>query len=187
MDETKKEEVIVDNAELITDTEETSNEKVEEEKADPRDEKIKALETDLASTKEQYYRKAAEFDNTKKRLEKEKEEFLKYSNEKIILKVLEFVDNLERAVQSSVSAKDFDAMLKGVEMTLDHLKHLLEVEGVKALDAVGKDFNPYEHHAVMTEETDEHKENTVMLELQKGYKMKDRIIRPSLVKVAKKK
>lgn len=94
---------------------------------------------------------------------------------------------MERAVESSKQSKDFESLVKGVEMTLSQLHQLLDSEGVVALEAIGKEFNPYEHHAMMQEETDEHDNNTVMMELQKGYKMKDKVIRPSLVKVAKKK
>lgn len=159
----------------------------EAEIIDEKDEKIEKLEAEIKKWKDDYVRKIAEVENFKKRIEKEKQEFLKYSSEKLLVKTLDVVDNLERAVESSKQSQDFESLVKGVEMTLSQLHQILDSEGVVALESLGKEFNPYEHHAMMQEETDEHENNTVMMELQKGYKMKDKIIRPSLVKVAKKK
>lgn len=159
----------------------------EAEIVDEKDEKIEKLEAEVLKWKDDYIRKVAEVENFKKRIERDKQEFFKYSSEKLIVKTLDVVDNLERAVESSKQSQDFESLIKGVEMTLSQLHKILDSEGVEALDALGKEFNPYEHHAMMQEETEEHDDNTVMLELQKGYKMKDKIIRPTLVKVAKKK
>ena len=151
------------------------------------EEEIAKLEKELQEWKDSYVRKVAEFENAKKRMEREKEEFSKYAAEKIIVKMLEIVDNLERAVKAAEANKDFDGLAKGVEMTLNQAHNMFKAEGVEALEAKGKEFNPYEHHAMMQEETEEHADNIVMEEFQKGYKLKERIIRPALVKVAKNK
>ena len=191
----KNEEVFNEQDENINEANEVLEEeileaeKVEEEteeNLDAKDSRIKELEEEVAKWKDGYIRKVAEFENFRKRKEKEITDFRKYASEKVILKVLESVDNLERAISSSSNNKDFDSLVKGVEMTLNLMHKTLQEEGVEPLETLGKEFNPYEHHAMMQEETDEHEHNTVCLELQKGYKMKDKVIRPALVKVAKK-
>ena len=158
----------------------------EEVKDNTADELAKAV-SEAAEWKDSYIRKVAEFENTKKRMEREKEEFTKYASEKIIVKMLEIVDNLERAIKASEVNKDFDSLVKGVEMSLNNAHNIFKMEGLEPLEAKGKEFNPYEHHAMMQEETEEHADNIVMEEFQKGYKLKDKIIRPTLVKVAKNK
>ncbi len=151
------------------------------------DEEIAKLQNEVQEWKDSYVRKVAEFENAKKRMEREKEEFSKYASEKIITKMIEIVDNMERALQSANANKDFDNLAKGIEMTLNQAHNVFKAEGLEPLETKGKEFNPYEHHAMMQEDTEEHADNTVMEEFQKGYKLKDKIIRPALVKVAKNK
>ena len=151
------------------------------------EEEIAKLEKEVQEWKDSYVRKVAEFENAKKRMEREKEEFSKYASEKIITKMIEIIDNMERAIQSASANKDFDNLVKGIEMTLNQAHTVFKSEGVEPLDAKGKEFNPYEHHAMMQEDTEEHPDNTIIEEFQKGYKMKDKVIRPSLVKVARNK
>lgn len=151
------------------------------------DEEIAKLQKELQEWKDSYVRKVAEFENAKKRMEREKEEFSKYASEKIITKMIEIIDNMERAMQSATANKDFDNLAKGIEMTLNQAHNVLKNEGLEPLEAKGKEFNPYEHHAMMQEDTEEHPDNTVIEEFQKGYKLKDKVIRPALVKVAKNK
>jgi len=135
---------------------------------------------------DKFLRIQAEFDNYKKRLEKEKIEFIKFANSDIILDILKIVDDFERAVEAGKSKHDFDILYKGVEMIWNDLKEFLKQKGLKEIEAKGKPFDPHEHEAMMQEETDDEPEGQVVEEFQKGYKFNDRVIRPAKVKVSKK-
>ena len=142
-----------------------------------------------AGNREEYFDKLlriqADFDNYKKRLGKERIEFIKFANEDIIIEILKILDDFERAVEAGKTKHDFDVLYKGIEMIYKDLKEFLKQKGLKEIDAKGKPFNPHEHEAMMQEETDEHPEDHVVEEFQKGYRLNDRIIRPSKVKVSK--
>ena len=125
----------------------------------------------------------ADFENYKKNVLRERGEFAKYANEELIIKLLDVVDNLERALCSAKHSKK--ALVKGIKMILEQLQDILEKEGVVSIKAVGKKFDPYKHDAVMSITTKRHPENTVVEELQKGYSLKSKVIRPAMVKVAK--
>lgn len=174
-----EEEVILEGEQV---EEETTEEKVEE----TLEEKMSKIEADLEDWKSAYARKNAEFQNFTKRKQNELEEFRKYASEKVILKVLEAVDNLERGIAASSETKDFDSLVKGVEMTLGQMHGIMNTEGVEPIEAVGKEYNPHLHQAVMTENIEDVENDIITMELQKGYKMKDKVIRPSMVKVCKK-
>jgi molecular chaperone GrpE len=129
----------------------------------------------------------ADFENTRKRVEKEKLEFIKFANEGIILELLNILDDLERTVSLAEAQKhDPKAFLKGVEMILAHLHEMLKDYGVKPLEAKGKLFDPSCHEVLMQVEDKELPEHTVIEELQKGYILNDRVIRTVKVKVSKK-
>ncbi|MBU1912754.1 MAG: nucleotide exchange factor GrpE [Candidatus Omnitrophica bacterium] len=151
-------------------------------------EEFQALE-DKAKKSDEYYdrllRLQADFDNYKKRLEKEKIEFIKFANEEIIAEILKILDDFERAVEAGKIKHDFDILYKGIEMIHKDLRDFLKEEGIKEIEAKGKPFNPHEHEAMMQEETDAHPEDYVIEELQKGYTLNGRVIRPSKVRVAK--
>lgn len=166
---------------------EVENVEIETSSEDKLNEELKKLQDELEDWKAAYTRKMAEFQNYAKRKDKELSEARKFASEKIVEKLLSPVDNLERCVEASKTTEDFASLVKGVEMTLNQIHDILVSEGVEKIDAHGKEFNPYEHQAMITEESEEHDENTVIMELQKGYKMKGKVIRPSLVKVAKNK
>lgn len=152
-------------------------------------EEFKALE-DKAKKSDEYFdrllRLQADFDNYKKRLEKDRAEFMKFANEGIIAEILKILDDFERAVEAGKTKHDFDILYKGVEMIHKDLVEFLKQEGIKEIEAKGKPFNPHEHEAMMQEETDAHPEDSVIEELQKGYVLNGRVIRPAKVKVAKK-
>ncbi|MBF0201218.1 MAG: nucleotide exchange factor GrpE [Desulfamplus sp.] len=141
----------------------------------------------LDAEKDRVIRLAAEFDNYKKRSAREMAEFRKYANETIIKQLLTVVDNLERAIASANSDKRADkaSIVEGVEMTLRDILKLFDSFSVKRVDALGKPFDPSFHQAVSHQESDEHPDNTVINELQKGYTLHDRLIRPSMVVVSK--
>ena len=151
------------------------------------EEKIAKLELELQEWKNSYTRKLAEFQNFTRRKEAEVSEMKKYASEGIILKVLDNIDNLERAENASAETKNFDALVEGVNMILRNLKYMLSEEGVEEIEAgEGVEFNPYEHQAMMTESKEELKENDIVQVFQKGYKLKGKIIRPAMVKFNKK-
>jgi len=136
---------------------------------------------------ERILRLQADFENTRKRLEKEKQDFTKFANEEIILELLNILDDLERAVDlTETKHQDLPAFLKGVEIILAHLYELLKEYGVRPIDAQGKIFDPHYHEALMQVEDKNVQEHTVVEEMQKGYLLNDRVIRTAKVKVSKK-
>ena len=144
------------------------------------------LKAEVEDWKQSYLRKQADFQNFTKRKEREMEELRKYAAEKIITKLLDGMDNLERAIASSSQTRDFDGLVKGVEIILGNLKDIMKSEGVEEIITENAEFDPHEHMAVMVEASPEHDDNKIIMELQKGYKMKGKVIRPSMVKVCKK-
>lgn len=129
----------------------------------------------------------ADFDNTRKRLERERQDFVKFANEGIILELLNVLDDLERTVELAQSQhQDLSNFLKGVEMILAHLYEMLKVYGVKPIEAQGKLFDPHYHEALMQVENKDLPEHTIVEELQKGYLLNDRVIRTAKVKVSRK-
>ena len=161
-------------------------EKSAEETSDNCDDKVKKLEAELEEWKNSYTRKLAEFQNFTKRKENEVAEMRKYASEGIVVKLLDNIDNLERAVDASKESQNFDSLVEGVNMILNNLKHLLTEEGVEEIEAAGKEYNPYEHKAMITENKEELDDNVVVQVFQKGYKMKGKVVRPAMVTVNKK-
>ena len=130
-------------------------------------------------------RTAAEFDNYRKRIERERRELSAFAAADVMLELLPIIDNLERALQASSSTDDSDGLRKGVDLIHKQLLDLLRKRGVTPIDALGADFDPNRHEAVMHEDSSEHREGEVMQELQRGYVLGDRLLRPAMVKVAR--
>ena len=148
-----------------------------------------ALERELGETRDQLMRVAAEFDNFKKRMERERSKLLKYAGETILRDLLTTLDNLDRAVEQGSAAGEVDAqklqsMLEGVELTRKGLVATLERFGVEPLNAVGLSFNPDEHDALTMEASAEVPANHVLREFAKGYRFKDRVLRHAQVVVS---
>jgi len=148
-----------------------------------------ALERELGETRDQLMRVAAEFDNFKKRMERERGKLLKYAGETILRDLLTTLDNLDRAVEQGraageVDAQKFQSMLEGVELTQKGLVATLERYGVEPLNAVGLIFNPDEHDALTMEASAEVPANHVLREFAKGYRFKDRVLRHAQVVVS---
>ena len=186
--ELENENIETENQQNETDneTKETADENVEN-KEETCEEKIAKLELEVQEWKNSYTRKLAEFQNFTKRKETEVSEMKKYASEGIIVKLLENIDNLERAENASAETKNFDALVEGVNMILRNLKYMLSEEGVEEVEAgEGVKFNPYEHQAMMTEEKDDLDNDVIVQVFQKGYKLKGKIIRPAMVTVNKK-
>lgn len=149
-------------------------------------EQLKAQETKARESWERLLRAQAEFDNIKKRLEKERREFVKFANEGLIADLLTVLDDLERSVKLAQGHKeDYPSFLEGIEMILNHLYELLKKRGLKPIVAQGEMFDPHLHEAFLHQETDEFPERTIVEELQKGYLLEDKVIRTAKVKVAK--
>ncbi len=146
---------------------------------------LEALEKERDELKEHNLRVHAETENFKKRMIREKEDFARYSNEKVVKELLPIVDNLERAVTHAKEAGESGAFLEGVEMTLNLFGQTLEKIGVTPIASVGETFNPEKHEAVQQIESADHEPNVVVSEFQKGYVLNTRLIRPAMVVVSK--
>jgi len=149
------------------------------------EQKLEAATREAAENYDRLLRVSAEFENYKKRSARDMEDFRKFANQELVKDLLPILDNLELALKSaSEKDKSADGILEGIELTRIEILRVLEKHKVKQIDALGMPFDPSYHEAVMREETDDHPENTVTTELQKGYLMHDRLIRPSMVAVA---
>lgn len=143
---------------------------------------------EAAKYKDQYVRLYAEFENARKRMEREKQDFIRYANEELIVEFLNILDNLERSVESArANHQDYNAFVKGIELVMAHIHDMLKKSGVKPIEAKGKMFDPHSHEVLMQEETDKHEDGLVLEEFQKGYSLGGRVVRTAKVKVAKKK
>jgi molecular chaperone GrpE len=143
------------------------------------------LTEELKEMSEKYLRLYAEFDNYKKRVNKDKEELLKYGQESLLYELLTVIDNLELALKHA-SDEVSTGLIQGVEITYKELMKTLEKFGLTAVEAEGENFDPSVHHAMSQVERDDVEENLVVEEYRKGYKLKDKVLRPSLVSVSKK-
>ena len=130
---------------------------------------------------ERYMRLMAEFQNYKRRSDKERNDIYSYANEKIIGELLEVADNFERALSS---AGGNDGFIKGMEMIFDQLKSVMAKAGTEEIEALGMDFDPNFHNAVMTEDSSDYESGKITAVFQKGYMLNGKVIRPSMVKVA---
>ncbi|MDP3703626.1 MAG: nucleotide exchange factor GrpE [Candidatus Omnitrophota bacterium] len=148
-------------------------------------EELELLRQEVQQAKEQSLRTLAEVDNTKKRLHREKEELAKYAAEAMVLGLLPIVDSLDQALVAVDQQSDPQAVIKGIHLIYRQLLGLLEKEGVKRIPTVGERFDPHKHEAVAQVETDGTPDDTVTEEIQVGYTMYGKVIRPAIVKVAK--
>jgi len=152
--------------------------------------KIESAEQEAKESHDRLLRVSAEFENYKKRSQREVAEFRKYANESLINTLLPLVDNLERAINSSsdddASNRNLiDGVVDGVEMTLKETLKIFKKFGVQPIESLGKNFDPNLHEAVMQKESENAKENIVLEEFQKGYMIHDRLLRPAMVVVSK--
>ena len=157
-------------------------------------EKIRDLEKQVETSDreaEEYLdhlkRLKAEFENYKKRMVKERQQIVTWAIEDLIKEFLPVLDDLERAIDSASISQDFSSLIQGIKMVYDHFKQLLKKKGLEEISAQGEEFDPNLHEAIMRIESDEHPDNVVVEEMRKGYKFKDRVLRPAMVKVNKRK
>ncbi|MFC4811327.1 nucleotide exchange factor GrpE [Paenibacillus sp. GCM10023250] len=141
--------------------------------------------TKLADENQQrYLRVQADFDNFRRRTAKEREELAQYASMKLVGQLLPVVDNFGRAIEAAKAGGDVESFSKGVEMIFRQLEGVLEAEGLKPMDAVGQPFNPDFHQAIMQVESEEYEDGIVVEEAQKGFMLKDKVLRPAMVKVS---
>ncbi len=145
---------------------------------------LEAKKKEAQDNYDRFLRLSAEFENFKKRMEKEKNDAYKFGTENLIKEMLPVLDNLERAIDHG-EAKDAQGLLEGVDMTLKGFLTALEKIGVSPVDASGKEFDPNLHEAVMVQEDAHHPAGTVLTQLQKGYALHGRLLRPAMVVVSK--
>ncbi len=185
----KKNDVTEDNQVQAKQSEQTeglddSNDLTLEEKVAKSESDLEAAKTQVAEYYARLQRLQAEFDNYRKRTLKEKEEISKYASERLVSAILPVLDNFERAIGSAHTSQDVTAYAQGVEMIFRQLHDILAKEGLAVIEALGQAFDPNIHEAILTVESEEYSENTVVEEVQKGYYLKDRVLRPSMVKVS---
>ena len=147
--------------------------------------KAKAAERD--SLNDKYMRAAAEFENAKKRMDKDRIEFLKFANEALISEFLPIIDNLEIAERHIKEAKDFKAVREGVDMIQGQIQKFLKDIGLERIKTEGEKFDPGLHEALEVEESNDKNDGLVIAELKPGYKFNGRLLRPASVKISKKK
>ncbi|MDD5792174.1 MAG: nucleotide exchange factor GrpE [Erysipelotrichaceae bacterium] len=192
--ENKKKDVVEENIppEELPKTDETKEESVSEEVVEDVNEKSETdllieenekLKAEVASLRNSYARAYADTENMKKRLQAEADNIRKYRAQGFALEILPVIDNLERALKQDVP-EEAKAIQKGVEMTFNQLVEALKKEGVVEIDCLNKQFDPNFHQAIMTEKKDGVEPGIVIEVFQKGYKLKDRILRASMVKVS---
>ena len=162
----------------------SSNEESSEETAvDPKDEEIQQLQLKANENEEKYLRLYAEFENYKRRIQKENETNKTYQSQRVLTDILPTIDNIERALQIEGDDESFKSLQKGVQMVHESLLRALKDNGLEEILAEGKEFDPNLHQAVVQDDNPDFKSGEVTQELQKGYKLKDRVLRPSMVKV----
>ena len=150
--------------------------------------RVEAQAKELEELQDRYLRLAAEFDNYRKRVSRERADVLRTAQEGLLLELLPVLDNLERALTAARSAtaspRAEEAVIEGVEMTIRLFKGVLEKEGVKVIESVGQPFDPTIHHAVEQVKTNDRPENVVVEEVLRGYMLNQKVLRPALVKVS---
>lgn len=149
-----------------------------------KDKKIEELKKEAADLKDKFLRKAAEFENYKRRTENDQLNLLKYAAESLILKLLPIIDDFERSLDHIESSKDIDSLKQGIKLIYDKFMKILNEQGVKKIVAIGQPFNVEYHEALMQRKSDDVAPHTVLDEIEKGYIYKDRVIRHAKVIVS---
>lgn len=184
----KNEDVIKDennekNSEdtVVEDIAESEQEQVQDDKKDSKESK---LQEEYDKLNQQYIRLAADFDNYRKRQEQERENLIKFGTESALKNMLEVLDNFERGEKALESVEDCEKVKESFNLVHKQVIETLAKLGLEEINAIGEEFDPNFHEAVMQTPTSEHPEHTIINELQKGYKMGDKVLRPTLVNVA---
>ncbi|MEW6334166.1 MAG: nucleotide exchange factor GrpE [Thermodesulfobacteriota bacterium] len=148
--------------------------------------RLQETEKAAAENYDRYLRVMAEFDNYRKRAVREKADAVKFGNENLLRDILPLMDNIDRAMDHACNSNDFDAFKQGLKMLQDQLMVCLQKHGVEQIEAVGKDFDPHVHEAMMQVDSKEHEERKVVGEFERGYLLNGRLLRPAKVSVCRK-
>ncbi|MFZ4451971.1 nucleotide exchange factor GrpE [Salibacterium aidingense] len=163
------------------DTSMSQKEETEEKTAEEAE--IERLKHEAEEWQNKALRAQADLDNVRRRAKEEREKEAKYRSQAVIESLLPVLDNFERAINAAPDNEDADSLLQGVNMVYSQLFEALEKEGLEVVQTEGKEFDPHQHQAVMQVEEEGFESNQIVEELQKGYKLKDKVIRPAMVKV----
>lgn len=184
----KNEENIEKNVEEINEAVENTENKEQEENSNTTEEistnENEELQKKYDELNNQYIRLAADFDNYRKRQAQERESLLKYGAENTLKKIIEVLDNFDRGAKANETIEDCEKVKESFNLVHKQLLDVLAKAGLETIEAEGKEFDPNFHEAVMQTPTSDYPEHTIIAELQKGYKLEDRVLRPSLVNVA---
>jgi molecular chaperone GrpE len=159
--------------------------KNEDKDAEELNKKLEEKDKEAKEYYDRFLRMAADHENYKKRAAREKEDYIKFSNEELIKAILPFIDNLERAVNHAEKVNDTGVMIEGVRLTIQQILQTLNKFGLSSFESVGKPFDPAMHEAMLVVETDQHEPNQVLEEFQRGYLLNNRLLRPASVSVTK--
>ena len=148
------------------------------------DQELERLRTDAQESRDRYLRTLADFDNYRKRQRDDLARQIGLAREELILKLLPIMDNFQRVLESAEAGHNYDTLVEGASLTLRQMMEMLQSEGVEPIDAVGRQFNPELHEAMMTVDTDDYPDHTVIDEFERGYTVNGKVLRPSRVRVA---
>ncbi len=162
-----------------------SDEDEQSDEAAARRVQIEALENENSDLKNKYLRKQADFENYRKRMTREREEAVNYANQQLLLDLTSIIDDFERAIRSADESRDYDSFHDGIVLIEKQLTGMLERKwGLRRFDSEGEAFDPQRHEAVMAETRDDHETQMVLEDYQKGYMLRDRVLRSAKVKVS---
>ncbi|MDO9529982.1 MAG: nucleotide exchange factor GrpE [Syntrophales bacterium] len=147
--------------------------------------KLEEKEKEASENHDKFLRIAAELDNYKKRIAKERTDFIKYGNESIVKDMLPIIDSLDRALEHASNSEDFGAFIEGLKLVQEQFLGCLEKHGVESIQSVGMDFDPNVHEAMLQVESEKYGENKIVEEFEKGYLLNGRLLRPAKVSVSK--
>jgi molecular chaperone GrpE len=189
----KKNQPAAEEPEIITEQEQANPDEAIVAEAEEETDPLQKLRQEIVVAKEEagknwdlYLRERADLENARKRHQRDREEAIRFANDRLLREMIPVLDNLERAVgHAEQGDDDSQGLLEGVNMTINQFRKVLEDFGVKPINALGEDFDPNLHQAMGHVETTDQAPNTVTSEFQKGYLLNDRLLRPSLVMVAR--
>jgi len=171
----------------VEDEQEDTRPSQNEGAADNSEKELETLKKQLEQEKDRCLRLNAEFENQRKRLQKEKEEFVKYANEKLIIELIDIMESLERGLENAKGSSNKEKLIQGMELIYKQFKNVLEKNGLVPIKALGEKFDPYKHEAMMQTPSDDIEEDTVLEEFSRGYMLNNKVIRYSKVRVSKNK
>ncbi len=180
-EQVETEEVVVEE---VADAKQVNEEANEQNLLTEEEQQIQTLQGEVEALNNRLLRLQADYDNFRRRSRQEMEAAAKYRAQNLIESLIPAIDNFDRALGVQVESEDAKSLLQGMEMVYRQVTEALKNEGLEAIQSVGESFDPHYHQAVMQVESEDHEPNQVVEELQKGYKLKDRVIRPAMVKVS---